>query len=306
MKMIRYLSEIDVWKKRSQYLSEVLEIFGVSRDDWLINLFQHEDLGTLSDSFEIIEQRFSKFNHNSWAFIKELSLSTKFIQFLKNIAENDITHLINSVDEHSDTRLIQGGTVTSLIQVKKFLYPFFNKADVTLDTFLKELNNIAIENPSLISKLTLCNSNTMALQNMYNTISKRGEVTKEKIQNAVTIGTYKFVKEEDDENCIFDLSYPSTSEEPEIMTYKINELQDLCSRALLISKPGDSFEQIDDIKDKMEEFITQVDTAQYIIVTMNKLIQLGHFGYRKYNESAKGTGNLKKMANRLRKELDSW
>jgi len=37
--MIRYLSEIDVWKKRSQYLSEVLEIFRVSRDDWLINLF---------------------------------------------------------------------------------------------------------------------------------------------------------------------------------------------------------------------------------------------------------------------------
>ncbi|PKY60135.1 hypothetical protein RhiirA4_517409, partial [Rhizophagus irregularis] len=315
MRTIRYLSEVKDWKERLKYLSMVLIIFKVGRteDDWLetgfVDLNDDLRLGRLSNLFEIFDDKFSGFNSNSWALIKELSLSEEFIGFLRTIAEHDMKNLINGVDEHSDTRLIQEDTVSSLIQVKQCLLPLMNKIDLTLDNFLKDLNEIVGKNPSLASKLTLCNSNSMALQNMYKTISNRGEVTKEKIQNAVNIGTYYFIKEEKEDECILALKYYSKSSKSE-SNYDMNALQDLRGRALLISKPGGSYDsgngKIDDTKSIMEEFVTQFDIAQNIVNLINKLTQLGHFGYRKYNESTKGTNRLGQISEKLKKELEFW
>ncbi|GBC05045.1 hypothetical protein RclHR1_00600008 [Rhizophagus clarus] len=315
IRTIRYLSEVDDWKERLKYLSMVLIIFKVRRleNDWLeagfADLNDDLSLGKLSKLFETFDDKFSGFNSNSWAFIKELSLSDEFIGFLRIIAEHDMKNLINGVDEHSDTRLIQEDTVSSLIQVKQCLLPLMTKANLTLDRYLKDLNEIIVRNPSLASKLTLCNSNSMALQNMYKTISNRGEVTKEKIQNAVNIGVYYFVKEEKDDECTLTLKYHSKSSKSD-GNYDVNALQDLRGRALLISKPGGSYDsgngQIDNTKNIMEEFVSQFDIAQNIITIMNKLTQLGHFEYRKYNESAKGTNKLKQISDKLKKELESW
>jgi hypothetical protein len=315
MRTIRYLSEVKDWKERLKFLSMVLIIFKVERteNDWLetgfADLNDDLSLGRLSKLFETFDDKFSGFNNNSWALIKELSLSDEFIGFLRTIAEHDMKNLINGVDEHSDTRLIQEDTVSSLIQVKQCLLPLMNKTNLTLDGFLKDLNEIVDNNPSLASKLTLCNSNSMALQNMYKTISNRGEVTKEKIQNAVNIGIYHFVKEEKDDECILTLKYHSKSSKSD-SNYDINALQDLRGRALLISKPGGSYDsgngQIDNTKGIMEEFVTQFDIAQNVITIMNKLTQLGHFGYRKYNESAKGTQKLRQISDKLKKELELW
>ncbi|RIA83302.1 hypothetical protein C1645_834051 [Glomus cerebriforme] len=313
MRTIKYLSEVAAWKERLKYLSFVLIIFEVKRidNDWLetgyTDLNDDLSLGRLSSLFEILDDKFHEFTNDSWNLIKELSLSEEFIGFLRAIAEHDMKNLINGVDEHSDTRLIQEDTVSSLIQVKQFLLPLMNKANLTLDEFLKDLNEIVIKNSSLASKLTLCNSNCMALQNMYKNISNRGEVTKEKIQNAATIGTYYFDKEEKDDECILKLKYSTKST---TMSYDINELQDLRGRALLISKPGGSFDsgngQIDNTKGIMEEFILQFDLAQNIIIIMNKLTQLGHFGYRKYNDLARTTKKLHQISERLKKDLETW
>jgi hypothetical protein len=315
MRTIRYLSEVKDWKERLKFLSMVLFIFKVVRikSDWLEtgsdDLNNDLNLGRLSETFETFHDKFSGFNNNIWALIKELSLSDEFIKFLRTIAEHDMKNLINGVDEHSDTRLIQEDTVSSLIQVKQCLLPLMNKTNSTLDRFLKDLNEIINKNPSLANKLTLCNSNSMALQNMYKTISNRGEVTKEKIQNAVNIGIYYFVKEEKDDECILTLKYHSEISESD-SNYDINALQDLRGRALLISKPGGSYDsgngQIDNTKGIMEEFVTQFDIAQNIITIMNKLTQLGHFGYRKYNESVKGTQKLRQISDKLKKELELW
>ncbi|GES78826.1 hypothetical protein GLOIN_2v1764819 [Rhizophagus clarus] len=312
---IRYLSEVKDWKERLKFLSMVSAIFKVERseNDWLeagfIDLNDDLSLGRLSNLFKTFDDKFSGFNSNSWALIKELSLSEEFIGFLRTIAEHDMKNLINGVDEHSDTRLIQEDTVSSLIQVKQCLLPLMTKTNSILEIFLKDLNEIVDKNPSLASKLTLCNSNSMALQNMYKTISNRGEVTKEKIQNAVNIGIYYFVKEEKDDECTLTLKYHSKSSKSD-SNYDINALQDLRGRALLISKPGGSYDsgngQIDNTKNIMEEFVSQFDIAQNIITIMNKLTQLGHFGYRKYNESAKGTHKLKQISDKLKKELESW
>ncbi|CAI2170802.1 7188_t:CDS:10 [Funneliformis geosporum] len=285
MMTLKYLSRYKDWKERTENLLKVTKIIRV-KANWLDDLFNHERLGTLSNSIEIINQKFSKFNDNSWGFTKELTRSQEFIAFLKCKSDDDLKNLINGVDEHSDTRLIQEGTISSLIQVKQFMNPFMNDPSFTLDALIKKLSNI---NPSLASKLALCNSNVRALINMYKSTYNKGEVSKEKIQNAVKVGTYGFTKKEMDEDCILELSYPSKLEET--IKLNINELQDLRSRALLSSKPCASIGQIDDdfaeIKARMEEFVIQVDIAQSIIITMKKLTQLGHFGYRKYNESVR-------------------
>ena len=143
---------------------------------------------------------------------------------------------------------------------------------------------------------------------MYKTISNRGEVTKEKIQNAVTIGTYHFVKEEKGDECTLVLKYSTSKSTPS--SYDINELQDLRGRALLISKPGGSYDlgngKVHNIRSVMEKFVLQFDIAQNIIFTMNKLTQLGHFGFRRFNESVKGTQKLKIIESKLKKELEYW
>jgi len=262
-------------------------------------------LGTFFNNVETINQKISKFNNNSWEFIKELSRSEELIKFLNGKTEEDLIYLINGVDEHSDTRLIHEGTIISLFQVKQFLQPVMNNdLNLTMGTLIGVFNDI---DPSLASKLSLCNCNVMALKNMYESVYNKAYVTKQKIQNAACHGIYEFKKDKKDDDCILMLSYPSDSG---IMKFKINELQDLRSRALLISKPGVSIggDNIDNnnVKVKMEEFIAQFDLAQRIITIMKKLTQLSHFGYRKYNESAKGTYNLEKIAIRLRKDLDSW
>ncbi|CAI2175317.1 7490_t:CDS:2, partial [Funneliformis geosporum] len=302
MMTIKYLSRNTDWKIRIENLSKIIKVFKI-KENWLDNLFDHGNLGIFSNSIETINQKFSKFDKNSWDFIKELSRSEEFLEFLKDKTDDDLKNLINGVDEHSNTRLIQEGTISSLIQIKQFVYPLMNDPNLVMDTLLKEFNYI---NPSLASKLSLINSNVMAIKNMYKSIYNKVEYTKEKIQNAVNIGIYEFKKEEIDEDCILELSYPYKLE---TMRFNISELQDLRSRALLISKPGSigqMDDDIDDMKIKMEEFVNQVDIAQSIIIIMKKLTQLGHFGYREYNESTKGTRNLEKIAKRLRTDLEIW
>ncbi|CAI2180959.1 12955_t:CDS:2 [Funneliformis geosporum] len=78
MVTICHLSRNRHWEERTENLSKITKIFKV-KDDWLNNLFNHENLGTFSNSVEIINQKFSKFNENSWYFIKELSQSEEFL-----------------------------------------------------------------------------------------------------------------------------------------------------------------------------------------------------------------------------------
>ncbi|RIB28541.1 hypothetical protein C2G38_2028448 [Gigaspora rosea] len=316
MMTLTQLSEVLKITQKLHQLSTVLEIFNVSRneEDWLSRALHDLEeqsivLGQLSSVFDAINNSLDIVDENGWSLIKELSIAEEFIIFLKSIAVHDLKNLINGVDDHSDERLIQEDTVSSLIQVKQFLFPLLNAArTLNLDTFLQELFKVIELNPTLATKVTLCNSNNMALQNMYANISNRGEVTKEKILNAVKIGTYKFEWKSIDKKCSVNLSYPITK--TRIVTYNFNDLQDLRGRALLIAKPditiGDSNEK-DKTKDIMDEFVRQVDIAQDIVNNIAaKLIETGHFGYREFQNSVKGSENMIQLAEKLKVELRKW
>ncbi|CAG8622504.1 10299_t:CDS:10 [Gigaspora margarita] len=131
------------------------------------------------------------------------------------------------IDDFSDERLIQEDTVSSLIQVKQLVVQLMNKAN-KIDEFLRVIQKISQENPSLPNK------------SPFRNISNRGEVTKEKIQNAVLRGTYTFEKVD----------------------------KNLRGRALLIAKPANMNANLTEEEKSskiMNEFVSQVDTAQEIL-----------------------------------------
>ncbi|CAB4494063.1 unnamed protein product [Rhizophagus irregularis] len=310
-----YLSKIPHWVQRLEELEKVveMEIFKVphNEDDWLskaIRILKDDSmhLGQINNFFDYLDRNLSNVNQDCWKLIKELSSAEEFLSFLKKIAEHDIKNLINGVDDHSEERLIQEDAVSSLIQVKQFLFPLMNKNMESISDLLKELLNIIKKNPTLGKKIALCNSSNMALQNMYNNIQNRGEVTKEKIKNAVLNGAFTFTRDQEEDKCLVSLQYPSKSN----VKYNLNEILELRGRALLIAKPKISVminnKEAVMSKDIMDKFVVQVDIAQEIINIVSMLIQMGHFGYRKFENKLQGTDNMKDYLKFLKEELKEW
>ncbi|CAG8439660.1 11533_t:CDS:10 [Acaulospora colombiana] len=305
--MLARLSRADRLTQRLKQLSVVIEMFNTPRvqGDWLevalVGLLAPEiTLRELSLILDSLGDSLGEVNEDSWNLIKELSMAVDFIAFLREIADHDLKNLINGVD---DEKLIQEDTVSSLIQVKQFLVPLLNVSPkLNLDTFLEELRKVANHNPMLANKIALCNSNNTALQNMYANISNRGEVTKEKIQNAVKIGTYRFEWTPSDLKCKVALSY--TIGKATTVSYDIGDLQDLKGRALLIS--GNVNVGSKKSKDLTDEFVRHVDIAQMIVNVSERLIETGNFGYRRYQVSVKGTNRMTQLLEKLQDELKKW
>ncbi|PKK80816.1 hypothetical protein RhiirC2_723487 [Rhizophagus irregularis] len=320
---LAHLSLVPTQVERLQQLSTVAVMFKVAhtKDDWLERLLVilRDDylwLGKLIDFFDIFNHYLGLIDEDCWDLIKELSQAGDFIVFLHKIAEHDIKNLINGVDESSDERLIQEDTVSSLIQVKQFLLPLLKTAEKSsLEEFLDEIRAITQQNAKLGNKVALCNNNNMALQNLYNSISNKGEVTREKISSAVKRGTYTFERDNKGDACKVTLSYPTVkgTKQP---SYTLTDLHDLRGRALLISKPSASVDIVTNqtpgveteevSKPIMDEFVKQVDMAQEIINLSTKLIQTGHFSYRTFKREIKGTENMIQAVTELKAHLKEW
>ncbi|CAI2200927.1 19283_t:CDS:1, partial [Funneliformis geosporum] len=125
--------------------------------------------------------------------------------------------------------------------------------------------------------------------------------------NAVTNGAFTFTRDPKDDKCLVYLKYPSKTN----VMYKLNEILDLRGQALLIAKPKTTVNnKIDDkdaemSKNVMDEFVAQVDIAQEIINVVSVLIQMGHFGYRMFEQKLYGTENMKEYLKFLKGELEN-
>jgi hypothetical protein len=324
IKTLECLSLVPTQIERLQQLSTIVVMFKVThtKDDWLgrMQLILRDDylwLGKLVDFFEIFNQYLGLVNDDCWDLIKELSKASDFIDFLYKIAEHDIKYLINTVDESADERLIQEDTISSLIQVKQFLLPLLKSAErLSLKKFLIEISSITQQNAKLGSKVSLCSSNNMTLQNLYNRISSKEETTMGKIRNAVKKGTYTFERDNKRDTCKVTLSYP-TFKGTTRPCYSLTDLHNLRGRALLISKPSASVDiatnhapglEIEQVVSKpiMDEFVMQVDMSQEIINLSSKLIQTGHFHYRNFKQYIKGTENMQQTLIELKRRLKEW
>src|SRR5205814_159610 len=152
-------------------------IFNVPRDnsdnnkeDWLFRSIRvlkdnSTALGQLDSFFAYLDKELSHVSKDCWKLISELWNAKDFMEFLKRIADHDITNLINGADDHSDEKLIQENTVSSLIQVKQFLSPFINENKMeTVADVLDALPTVIKRNPTLGETIALCNNNNKALQ----------------------------------------------------------------------------------------------------------------------------------------------
>ncbi|PKY26550.1 hypothetical protein RhiirB3_513718 [Rhizophagus irregularis] len=315
MQTLDYVIKIPHWIQRLEELEKVVEIkvFKVPHDDddWLSKAISNlkgdsMKLGQINNFFDCLSKNLSDINHDCWKLIKELSSAEDFFSFIKKIAEHDIKNLINGVDDNLDGRLIQENTISSLIEVKQFLFPLMNKNMESIFDLLKELLNIIKKNHTLGEKIALCNSNNMALQNIYNNIQNREEATKEKIKNAVLNGTFTFTRDRKEDKCLVSLQYPSKFN----VKYNLKEILDLRGRALLIvSKPKNTVvinnKETEMFKDVIDRFVTQVDVALEIISTVSMLIQIGHFDFIKFEIKLQGT-DMKDYLEFLKEEIKNW
>ncbi|CAG8651961.1 17470_t:CDS:2, partial [Acaulospora morrowiae] len=325
---IEHLVEIPVWSIRMEHLIEMLEIFEYPivhkfgpnellkklKDD---NLILEKLIPMLKDLKNSIDHH--KVSNNTWNAMTEILASRDFIIFLRSLVGHDLKNLINGVDDHSDERLMQADTVSTFIQVKSILEPLLDRgskdsSNNSINEFLLKFLKVTEGNPLLVSKVRLCNSNHQALKNMYENLSKRGEITKQRIKNCVVKGTYEFTSSETDEqSCTAKLSYPSNKPDRTLMTYSFSDLQDLRGRALLIAKAPVTAKTTDDdncktdeiTADDMNEFVIQVDLALQIINVASALIER-HFTYRRFKVSTSSTNDMVKLFKILTADLQEW
>ncbi|GES73776.1 hypothetical protein GLOIN_2v432849 [Rhizophagus clarus] len=309
-----HLSKISHWIERFKELETILQLFEIkcNVDDWLkksIGILKDDSmkLSQINSFFTYLNENLSSVNNECWKLIKELSNVVDFISFLKEISEHYIKNLINGMDDYSDEILAEEDTLSSLIQVKQFLLLFMSKNKTeSITSFLASLSNFINKNPTLGGKIALCNNCNMKLRNMYKIIENRGEITKEKIMNAVLNGTFTFARTKREDKCLVSLQYPSKSN----VKYDLNEILDLRGRALFIAKLKNmtiiNNKDADVPKDIMDEFVTQVDIVQEIIDIISILIQMGHFDYRKFIKELQGTDKMKVYLKSLKEELKKW
>ncbi|CAG8651875.1 9759_t:CDS:2, partial [Acaulospora morrowiae] len=299
---IEHLVEIPMWSIRMEQLLKVLEIFEYTI---VLKFGPNELLKKLKDNNLILEKLISMFkdlkisidrynvSNNTWNAMTEILASSDFIIFLKSLVGHDLKNLINGVDDHSDERLMQADTVSTFIQVKSILEPLLDRRSKdssrnALITFLSKFLKVTEGNPLLANKIKLCNSNYQALKNMYENLSKRGEITKQRIKNCVVKGTYEFTSSETDEqSCTAKLSYSRNKHDKTLTIYSFSDLQDLRG------------------PDDMNEFVIQVDLALQIINVASALIER-HFTYRRFNVSTSSTNDMVKLLKILSADLQEW
>ncbi|CAG8667697.1 10901_t:CDS:1, partial [Paraglomus occultum] len=215
MKSIKVLAEIPEWKERLRCLIDVLDIFAVVDDgeetfSTMLAGLEKETM-PLKDLKKLIlrlEKAIRALNDYCWKIIKEIAAAHDLLIWLDKIGLDDLNNVINGVDDHSDERLIQEDTISSLMEIKQFLAPLrSDDVQFRVSGFLEKLRELTDKNKVLAERISLCNSHRSALMNMYENITNRGEVTKERIKNAATKGVYIFKRDKDEDRCSVEMSY---------------------------------------------------------------------------------------------------
>ena len=298
-----HLSNVPLWIERLEQLEQVLGIFKLSHNEvWpsksiCILKDGSMELGQLNKFFDDLYKNLLSNDQDFWNVIKELPVADKVVHLLEKISEHDFNgYDIDSEDDYLDEILVRD-MVSSLFQVKRFLFSLMDKESVS--DFLNSLLINLKDNHTLSEKIALYNSKNIILQNIYNNISNRREATMEEIKNAVLNGTFTFTRDEKEMNeCSVFLKYPSKRD----VKYNMDEILDLRRRTLLIAKQKSMVTKSNEDSNKIgtevsknaiDEFVSRVDIAQEIVNLTSMLMKIGHLGYRKFEKKLQGTNNMK-------------
>ncbi|XP_071105125.1 uncharacterized protein [Haliotis cracherodii] len=219
--------------------------------------------------------------------LEELSKSSHLVNFLQQIASEDLRNLIDAVEEHSE-QSVQESTVSALIDVKRFLSPILrenphSEVEQILRMLQKSLSDSKITN--LDQKISECNTHLHSLKALFHNVANRGEVTKEIVKKAVQQGS-KYVFTLSQSGCDVNLKYKSRNT---TRTHTHSDICDLRSRVMLMNtdtKDQSMTKKSEKLKEEFEIFKQSVDVAMNIATILTELCQSGHPEYHdKYTAS---------------------
>ncbi|CAG8824540.1 7652_t:CDS:2, partial [Gigaspora margarita] len=216
-------------------------------------------LDMLPSIFQKLNRYLNELNDDTWSVIKEINFANEFIKYLlENLIRNDLTNLINAVDDQLDTKLLQENTVAALIEVNKALNPL-NKDSARL----------------LATLFLICLS-----ENMYRNIAKQGEL----------ILKYNTTQNQHNDSPHVVASY-NIAELHDLCGRALLIEKSRAFTNHLVDDDGS-----EDISMLMNQFVIQVDLAQQITNIASRLIQYSHFLYQKLHEEAYGTLDLQHLS----------
>ncbi|RUS23490.1 hypothetical protein BC938DRAFT_475060, partial [Jimgerdemannia flammicorona] len=232
-------------------------------------------------------------------------------EFLKEIKNEDLKNWVNAVADQSDDGCIQETTlVTSLEEIRRELRPLLSLEQPDIAQLLVELIGILERNAHAASKLRLCHENVSSLRQIHSNISHRGEVTKERIVNAVRRGLC-VIDFNGGNGCDAHLKY-YTRNGAEV-SCSFPDLLDLRGRGLLLVDSAAKFGELPSTSATIQEdetfvmpyvkdFVLLVDHLGEVLVVGTQLGGLGHFNYQARTIEVQSSGNMSKLLNNLKRE----
>ncbi|XP_033124618.1 uncharacterized protein LOC117122951 [Anneissia japonica] len=317
--------------QRSCQLKSMFGTFGVDDDDeddiqsaikQLASLQAKENLTLqqLQDALQTVSGIEKDFTSDDWDIIEQLASSQELIDFLSPLVDEDLRNLIDAVEERSEQH-VDESTVSNLIDVKRYLEALLKvhppQQGKKLIEAIKENRQLAIKVKGLPTKIDSCVNNVHGLRDLYNNVANRGEMTKEIIYNALQQGVYQFRLNEESGSCSVVLSYKrGNTDQISQVSYGLNQLNDLRSRALLIVNTRKNIveataeEQSPDHTrlpvPNFEEFVSCVNMANDIKDLCNWLHGSGHFSFRHFEETVHSKHELENLKTHLKSKFKQW
>ena len=253
-------------------------------------------------------------NENSDDVIHVLGQSRELVSFLTEIMNEDVTLLIDAVEEHSD-QFVSESLVSELIHVHGFLSPVFELCNNSTlhqlpQDVLQKLKDQCKDHKNMATKIDQCNQHVHSLKQLYQSVANRGEVTREVIASCLTSGKVN-VSMEKDGTCRIEMKYMKKNQEEAL--YTLPHLHDLRSRAHLIAtsdrtqKHTLSNEEPNKKSIDFADFIKQVNILCEIEELILKLRASGYIKYRTIDERTMlCIEELEQMKEELLKEWQMW
>ena len=267
----------------------------------------------------------SKLDKDLTDIVSVLAESRELLSFIEETVSEDMVVLIDVVEEHSD-QFVSEATVSHLIDVHRFLKNILKDKPHDPMAFLHRLRNCYDSlqgKQGMAAKIDECSRNVHSLRALYTNVANRGEVTKEIISNALTRGRYQLGRDDDGSWEVL-LTYErqkncgqnkegERGKDPDTC-YRLTDLQDLRSRALLIvnidSKHHDG-KAHNDVHTEcsaadLNEFVKQVDQIMEMLSVAAVLHSTGHPDYKSFWEKLSSAREIEEKARTIAQNLKKW
>ena len=278
-----------------------------------------------------ISELHENFDKHLTDIISVLAESHELLAFIEETASEDMVMLIDSVEELSE-QYISEAIVSHLIDVHRFLKNIFKDKPNDALSFFRRLKTYYDNLPGkkgMAAKIDECSGNVYSLRTLYKNLANRGEMTREIIGNALKKGSYQIGRNDVGSWDIL-LTYErqrssskKTNEQgdgvisqniDQIAYYKLTDIQDLRSRALLLVNIDSRHRDVEKSSTvptacssaDLDEFVRQVDQITEILSIATELHNSGHPRYKTFRVKLNSTPQIQEKANCLAQDLEEW